>query len=115
MATHSSILAWKIPWTEELGGLQSVGSQKDRHDLATKLQRKGMFYLEWCSIKDVVVIHSFFHQRVIELLYAPRIKTTKMSETQPCPEAVSFPSREMLAEADTSFFRSNDDSKGSRQ
>ena len=27
MATHSSILAWKIPWTEELSGLQSVGSQ----------------------------------------------------------------------------------------
>ena len=28
MATHSSILAWKIPWTEELGGLQSMGSQR---------------------------------------------------------------------------------------
>ena len=28
MATHSSILAWEIPWTEEPGGLQSVGSQK---------------------------------------------------------------------------------------
>ena len=28
MATHSSILAWRIPWTEELGGLQSMGSQK---------------------------------------------------------------------------------------
>jgi len=27
MATHSSILAWKIPWTEEPGGLQSMGSQ----------------------------------------------------------------------------------------
>ena len=32
MATHSSILAWKIPWTEEPGGLQSVGSQRVRHD-----------------------------------------------------------------------------------
>ena len=32
MATHSSILAWRIPWTEELGGLQSMGSQKVRHD-----------------------------------------------------------------------------------
>ena len=29
MAVHSSILAWKIPWTEELGGLQSIGSQKN--------------------------------------------------------------------------------------
>ena len=31
MATHSSILAWKIPWTEEPGGLQSMGSQRVRH------------------------------------------------------------------------------------
>ena len=32
MATHSSILAWKVPWTEEPGGLQSVGSQRVGHD-----------------------------------------------------------------------------------
>ena len=32
MATHSSILAWRIPWTEELGGLQSMGSQRVGHD-----------------------------------------------------------------------------------
>ena len=32
MATHSSILAWRIPWTEEPGGLQSMGSQTVRHD-----------------------------------------------------------------------------------
>ena len=32
MATHSSILAWKIPWTEEPGRLQSMGSQKAGHD-----------------------------------------------------------------------------------
>ena len=32
MATHSSILAWKIPWVEELGGLQSMGSQRIEHD-----------------------------------------------------------------------------------
>ena len=31
MATHSSILAWQIPWTEEPGGLQSMGSQRVRH------------------------------------------------------------------------------------
>ena len=30
MATHPSILAWEIPWTEELGGLQSTGSQKNQ-------------------------------------------------------------------------------------
>ena len=32
MATHSGSLAWKIPWTEELGGLQSMGSQIVGHD-----------------------------------------------------------------------------------
>ena len=32
MATHSSILAWEIPWTEESGGLQSMGSERVRHD-----------------------------------------------------------------------------------
>ena len=32
MATHSSILAWRIPWTEEPGGLQSMESQKVGHD-----------------------------------------------------------------------------------
>ena len=36
MATHSSILAWRVPWTEEPGGLQSVGSQRVRHPLVTK-------------------------------------------------------------------------------
>ena len=32
MATHSSILAWRIPWTEEPGGLQSIVSQRVRHN-----------------------------------------------------------------------------------
>ena len=32
MATHSSILAWEIPWTEEPGGLQSMGMQRVGHD-----------------------------------------------------------------------------------
>ena len=37
MAPHSSTLAWKIPWTEEPGGLQSMGSQRVGHDWATSL------------------------------------------------------------------------------
>ena len=37
MATHSSTLAWKIPWTEEPGRLQSMGSQRVRHDWVTSL------------------------------------------------------------------------------
>ena len=35
MATHSSVLAWRIPWTEELVGLQSMGSQRVRHNWVT--------------------------------------------------------------------------------
>ena len=34
MAAHSSILAWRIPWTEEPGGLQSTGSKRVGHDLS---------------------------------------------------------------------------------
>ena len=37
MATHSSILAWKIPWTEDPGRLQSIGWQRAGHDCATSL------------------------------------------------------------------------------
>ena len=37
VAPHSSTLAWKIPWTEEPGGLQSIGSLRVRHDWATSL------------------------------------------------------------------------------
>ena len=36
MPNHSNILAWEIPWTEESGELQSMGSQRVRHDLATE-------------------------------------------------------------------------------
>ena len=42
MATHSSILAWRIPWTEEPGGQQSTGSQRVGHDRTTSL--KGQTY-----------------------------------------------------------------------
>ena len=37
MATHSSILAWRIPWTEERGRLQSMGLQRVGHDCVTSL------------------------------------------------------------------------------
>ena len=44
MATHSSFLAWRIPWTEEPGGLQSMRLQTDRHNWATKQQHQSYFY-----------------------------------------------------------------------
>ena len=42
MATHSSILAWEIPWTEESGRLQSIGLQRVGHDWATLLFIRGI-------------------------------------------------------------------------
>ena len=57
MATHSSILTWVIPWTEEPGGLKSIGSQSVRHNLATKphhhhhLKFYTVFYVNYISTK----------------------------------------------------------------
>ena len=58
MATYSSILAWEIPWTEEPGGLQSVGSQRVGHDLEIEQQQKHGEQKEYdiekinCKIRD---------------------------------------------------------------
>ena len=46
MAIHSSILAWKVSWTEEPGGLQSMGSQRVGHELATKQRALPSSYLD---------------------------------------------------------------------
>ena len=46
MATHSSILAWKISWPEESGGLWPLGSQRVRHDLVTKQKQQVEAYLK---------------------------------------------------------------------
>ena len=48
MATHCSILAWKIPWTEEPGRLQSMGSQRDGHDWVTKPLWKSSYW--WSTV-----------------------------------------------------------------
>ena len=47
MATHSSILAWEIPWTEEPGGLPSMGSQRVGHNLMTR-QHQDQSELQVC-------------------------------------------------------------------
>ena len=43
MATYSSILAWRIPWTEEPGRLQSMGLQRVKHDLVTEQQQQDVY------------------------------------------------------------------------
>ena len=44
-ATHSSLLSWRIPWTQEPDGLQSMGSQRVGHDRAAKHTHAGFFLL----------------------------------------------------------------------
>ena len=44
MATYASMHAWEIPWTEEPGGLQSMGLQRVRHGLVTKQQQQQICY-----------------------------------------------------------------------
>ena len=55
MSTHSSILVWRIPWTEDSGGLQSMGSQRVRHNWASK-QR------EPCRRKMQKTLKGYFDQ-----------------------------------------------------
>ena len=49
MATHSSPLAWRIPWMEEPGGLQSMGQQRVRHDYVTNFQLSYSLYVIYGS------------------------------------------------------------------
>ena len=65
-ATHSSILAWKIRWTEEPGGLQSTGSQRVRHDWATQYtlaqtSRKVAQIVQLTLIYTFYQIYQFYH------------------------------------------------------
>ena len=51
MATHSSLLAWRIPWTEEPGELQTTGSRRaglDRSDLAEHIRKQQTGEMIWC-------------------------------------------------------------------
>ena len=57
MAIHSSILAWRIPWTEEPGGLQSTGSQRVRHHGATKHTAQHKVYVSFQRLKDQLRIY----------------------------------------------------------
>ena len=56
MATHSSILAWRIPWTQEPGGLQSTGPQRVGHD-----------WSDWAHTHTrYTCVYSLFHYRVLQ-------------------------------------------------
>ena len=59
MATHSRTLAWKIPWTEERGRLQSMGSQRVGHDWATSLTHVA-YQMQECWRQDVFSLKKKF-------------------------------------------------------
>ena len=70
MATHSSILAWRIPWIEKPGGLQSMGLQRVEHDKQTNTS----FTFNLVPMNKVECFISSFHQWVQpHLLQSPRI------------------------------------------
>ena len=56
MATHSNILAWELPWTEEPGGLQSIGSQKSQTQLSTNQTSETKFC---CCCSMVLLSYDF--------------------------------------------------------
>ena len=56
MAIHSSTIAWKIPWTEEPGRLQSMGSQRVRHDWATSCS----LYNQYSSVRNLMTLQKDF-------------------------------------------------------
>ena len=63
MATHASTLDWEIPWTEEPGGLQSMGLQRVGHDLATEQQLSNGSHVwerwgRWCMTKEGTAFYS---------------------------------------------------------
>ena len=67
MATHSSVLAWRSPWTEEPGRLQSRGSQRVRHDWATRYSTA-----QTSRQSLVLIIHGYLGTRFIWRLGFPR-------------------------------------------
>ena len=81
MATHSSILAWEIPWTEEPSGLQSMGLQRVGHDLATKWKQQQQQWIQDLSlIYDIyLLILVWLKKRRIGVLF----KNFHMNGTKP--------------------------------
>ena len=83
IAAHSSILAWKIPWTEKPGRLQAMGSQRVEHDWATSLSLSG---LSTCYV-PVALLLSLDSQKRLQTLpnvllqtKLPRLRTTVLTK-----------------------------------
>ena len=87
MATHSGILAWRIPWTEEPGGLQPMGSQRVGHDWAhsthtqrlrpsspTNMYQLGLYHPGWSfqpSLFELLLVCVVYHYIILSRWQAP--------------------------------------------
>ena len=84
MATHSSILAWKIPRTEETSGLQSMGSQRVGHDWATHTTTTGMLWPQVVRFLLGVVPNVFFLKHFQFFLYSEDTVVVVAVQSQSC-------------------------------
>ena len=89
MATHSSILAWKIPWTEDPGRLQYMGSQRVRHDWATSLHKDFKLSFKIYPINSKVV--KFSLQKVSRVLIKHHQHGQSGLQVVPDPLLYSYP------------------------
>ena len=94
MTTHSSILAWEIPWKEEPGRLQAVGSETAGHDLATKQQNIPLYRLIpslilWLYLMNKYEINAFI-DHLLCIRHCLRLWGTSQMKT---PRSWSWPSR----------------------
>ena len=91
MAAHSSTLAWKIPWTEEPGRLQSMGSQRVRHNWATSLHflhfhQEALQFFIFCYKGGVICISEvirFIQNKTIDFILLNWIRVTSNSYQPP--------------------------------
>ena len=87
MATHSSILAWKIPQTKESSGLQFMGSQRVRHNWST------VTFTTLFKDFNCIVVESVFHQAFFSRIFQE--KSAQGEKWSLCPKSsVHFPCRE---------------------
>jgi len=95
MASHPSILSWEIPWKEEPGGLQFMGSQRVRHDLATKQQLIRIFTsVQFSSVQSLSRVqlfetHESQHTRPPCPSPTPGVHSNSCPSSQWCHPAIS--------------------------
>ena len=89
MATHSNVLAWRIPWTEEPDGLQSTESQRVRHVLVTKQQTTRLTdeKNETKEVKPLIQGSQLENQSLNHLNFSPEMLPVQYAAN--CPNNVS--------------------------